>query len=64
VALIEHLRRTRVQGDASFLQQLDPLRAHEELVDDRFVRQALTEEGGPAVFGLPESLEREELIDP
>ena len=63
-ALIEHLRRTRVQGDASFLQQLDPLRAHEELVDDRFVRQALTEEGGPAVFGLPESLEREELIDP
>jgi len=63
-ALIEHLRRTRVEGDAGFLATLDPTAAHAELVDDRFVRQALDAEGGPAVFDLPETLTRSERIEP
>lgn len=63
-ALIEHLRRTKVEGDAAFLQALDPAQAHRELVADQFVRRALSQEGGPAVFGLPESLTRTERIDP
>lgn len=64
VALVEHLRRTQVEGDAAFLQALDPQQAHRELVDDRFVLQALEREGGPAAFGLPESLNRSERIEP
>ncbi|MBX6753658.1 MAG: ABC transporter substrate-binding protein [Thermorudis peleae] len=64
VALIEHLRRTRVEGDAGFLTTLDPAAAHAELVDDRFVRQALDTEGGPVAFDLPETLMRSERIEP
>ncbi|MCX7622257.1 MAG: ABC transporter substrate-binding protein, partial [Thermomicrobium sp.] len=63
-ALIEHLRRTRVEGEATFLETLDPARAHAELVDDRFVLQAVAAEGGPAAFGLPDSLTRSERIEP
>ncbi len=63
-ALIEHLRRTQVEGNARFLETLDPAQAHRELVDDRFVLHALAAEGGPAAFDLPESLQRSERIEP
>lgn len=62
--LVEYLRKTRVEGDATFLEQLGGEQAHRELVEDRFVRRALEQEGGPAVFGLPESLARTEQIAP
>ena len=33
-----------------------------DLVDDRFVREAITKVGGPRVFGLPDDLLRQETI--
>jgi hypothetical protein len=39
-----------VEGDTSFLSALDSGRAAEELVDDRFVLQAMDEMGGMAPF--------------
>ncbi len=63
-ALIEHLRRTQVEGSARFLETLEPAQAHRELVDDRFVLRALAAEGGPVAFDLPESLQRSERIEP
>lgn len=62
--LIDQLRKTVVDGDLSFLDGLDGDRAHRELVDDRLVRQAIDDNGGPAAFGLPASLERREEIAP
>ncbi|RRD30650.1 ABC transporter substrate-binding protein [Actinomyces bowdenii] len=46
-ALVDMLGRTGVEGDRSFLEGLDPARAHRELVDDAFVRAALERTGAP-----------------
>jgi NitT/TauT family transport system substrate-binding protein len=61
-ALVKGLRQTRVQGDAKFLDTLDPAFAARDLVDDRFVRKAIDAVGGPAVFGLPADYARQETI--
>lgn len=62
--LVRLLRETVVDGDASFLKTLDPSQAHTTLVDDRFARAAIASAGGPARFGLPESLSRIERVVP
>ncbi|MBF0697652.1 ABC transporter substrate-binding protein [Actinomyces bowdenii] len=45
--LVDLLGQTAVDGDRSFLEGLDPARAHRELVDDAFVRAALERAGTP-----------------
>lgn len=60
--LVRALLATKVEGDASFLARLDPAFVARDLVDDRFVREAITKLGGPRVFGLPDNLLRQETI--
>ena len=61
-ALVHALRQTRVEGDAAFLQTLDPAFVARDLVDTRFVTRAIQELGGPKAFGLPADLLRQETI--
>jgi NitT/TauT family transport system substrate-binding protein len=49
-------------ADNAFLQTLDPVAAATDLVDDRFVKQAINKLGGPAVFGQPLDWQRTEVI--
>lgn len=60
--LVRALRSTKVEGDAAFLQQLDPAFAARDLVDDRFVKAALAQVGGLAAFGAPAAFTRTETI--
>jgi NitT/TauT family transport system substrate-binding protein len=60
--LVRQLRETVVEGDASFLQDLDPAEAHRLLVDDRFARVAIDAAGGPEAFGIDPSFQRVERI--
>ncbi|MBS7325923.1 MAG: ABC transporter substrate-binding protein [Thiopseudomonas sp.] len=62
--LVELLKQTEVKGSTRFLQKLDPAQVARDLVDDRFVRQAIADVGGMGVFGLPDSFQREEIIQP
>lgn len=63
--LVEQLKTTVMEGDASFLKNLDPQQASAELVDDQFVRHSIAQVGGMAAFGLPEnSFTRQEIIAP
>ncbi|MGH2402704.1 MAG: ABC transporter substrate-binding protein, partial [Candidatus Limnocylindria bacterium] len=61
--LVRLLKETSVEGETGFLDELDPAAAHEQLVDDRFARQAIADAGGPAAFGIPDSLSRTERIE-
>lgn len=61
--LVEELKKTVVEGDNAFLQDLDPAEAHRMLIDDRFARQAIEAAGGAERFDIDPSLEREERID-
>ncbi|MNW05764.1 hypothetical protein D3C71_2020630 [compost metagenome] len=47
-------------GESGFLAALDPAHAARDLVDDRFVRNAIASVGGPSVFGIGENFERSE----
>lgn len=60
--LVTRLKSTLIQGDAGFLAGLDPERAAADLVDDRYVRQAIAEVGGMSTFGLAEGFARQEEI--
>ncbi|WP_224401327.1 ABC transporter substrate-binding protein [Pseudonocardia sp. ICBG1034] len=60
--LVEAMRDTVVDGDTSFLDGLDPAAVHADLTDDRFVRRSIALHGGPAAFGLPDSLTRTEDV--
>lgn len=60
--MVRFMGETVVDGDRRFLDRLDPARVHGELVDDRFVRNSITTLGGPAAFGLPDSLTRDEEV--
>ncbi|MDW8065816.1 MAG: ABC transporter substrate-binding protein [Anaerolineae bacterium] len=62
-ALVQALKQTAVEGEVDFLKELDPQWAARDLVEDRFVRRAIEEVGGPSVFNQPNSWEREEAID-
>ncbi len=60
--LVRELKATRLEGDTGFLERLDPAFVAKDLVDDRFVRKALADVGGPQAFGLPADLLRRERI--
>jgi len=60
--LVRAITQTKVEGDISFLQKLDPKFVAKDLVDDHFVRKAITAAGGPAAFGLPAGYTRSETI--
>jgi NitT/TauT family transport system substrate-binding protein len=60
--LVRAIGQTKVEGDTRFLAALDPKFVAKDLVDDRFVRKAITAAGGPAAFGLPANLLRTETI--
>ena len=60
--LVRRLKDTVVEGDRAFLTALDPAAATRELVDDRFVRKAVTAVGGLQAFGLPAEFTRHEVI--
>ncbi len=62
--LVELLKQTEVKGSTRFLQNLDPAFVARDLVDDRFVRHAIEQVGGMAVFGLAEQYTRTEVIQP
>ena len=61
--LVRRLKDTVVEGDRAFLMDLDPVAATRDLVEDRFVRTAVTAAGGPVAFGA-DSLTRTEVIAP
>lgn len=59
--LVRKLKTTLVSGRNDFLQALDPAFVANDLVDDRFVKKAILDNGGLATFGL-ESFTRQETI--
>lgn len=59
--LIVKLKETLVLGRNEFLGELDPSFVAKDLVDDRFVRNAIEQAGGPETFGLT-SFSRQETI--
>lgn len=61
-ALVSKLKTTAVQGNAEFLNGLDPAFVAKDLVDDRFVKSAIEQLGGPEVFGASQNYSRTELI--
>jgi NitT/TauT family transport system substrate-binding protein len=63
-ALVGEMGQAVVDGDRRFLDRLDPVRVHGELVDDRFVHRSIITHGGPSAFGLPASLTRVEEVHP
>ena len=60
--MIELLKQTQVEGERGFLAALEPRQVATDLVDDRFVRQALRQVGGLKTFGFPESFGRTEVF--
>ncbi|MHB0766174.1 ABC transporter substrate-binding protein [Stutzerimonas sp. NM35] len=60
--LVTRLKDTLILGENGFLDDLDPVAAARDLVDDRFVRNAIEAVGGLQAFGFPDSFEREEEI--
>jgi NitT/TauT family transport system substrate-binding protein len=61
-ALVKACQTTQFEADVPWLNSLDPAQVATELVDPSFVRQALSEVGGPQAFGLALDLNRTELI--
>ncbi|MEM8641586.1 MAG: ABC transporter substrate-binding protein [Cyanobacteria bacterium P01_G01_bin.54] len=61
-ALTQELKRTFIQDDIQFLNQLSPEQAVTDLVDDSFVRFALQQLGGGQSFDLPIELSRSEVL--
>jgi len=61
--LVRLLKETSVEGETGFLDELNPATAHAQLVDDSFARQAISDLGGPAAFGLTDGLSRTEQIE-
>ncbi|RRD91618.1 ABC transporter substrate-binding protein [Conchiformibius steedae] len=59
--LIELLQQTHLAGVNTFLQQLHPAAAAQELFDTRFVEQALKQQGLMSAFGL-QGWERQETF--
>ena len=58
-----HLKNTTVEADRGFLNQLDPVFAAQDLVDDRFVRKSIEAVGGLKKFGVDGAYTRQETID-
>lgn len=60
--LVKALKTTYVEGNAAFLEKLEPAFVAKDLVDDRFVKKALQQVGGLKAFGHGESFIRKEVI--
>ncbi|QNH77620.1 ABC transporter substrate-binding protein [Pseudomonas protegens] len=58
--LVKRLKDTLIEGDKGFLANLDPAHTAQDLVDERFVRNAIAAVGGLKAFGLADSFERSE----
>ncbi len=64
--ILSEMRRTRMEGNAEFLDSLDPDLAAADLVDESFVRKAIDAVGGPSRFpaiDIARPWDREEVID-
>lgn len=61
--LVELLKVTEVKGNRRFLEGLEPSFVAQDLVDDRFAKQAIEAIGGMQVFGQ-QGYQREEIIIP
>ncbi|MFT0531421.1 ABC transporter substrate-binding protein [Castellaniella hirudinis] len=61
--LVELLKSTYVMGENAFLQDLDPAFVAHDLVDDRYVRQAIEAQGGLAAFGIEGGYTRSETFE-
>ena len=62
-ALVRNLQRSRVDGERGFLDALDPVTAHGQLVEESLIRNAVESLGGPAAFGIEPGYVRAETID-
>jgi NitT/TauT family transport system substrate-binding protein len=60
--LVRRLKDTLIEADRGFLGSLDPIQAARDLVDDRFVKQAVQNAGGLSKFGYPDSYTRTETV--
>lgn len=61
--LVELLKTTQVRGDNGFLAKLEPSFVAQDLVDDRFVKQAIEKLGGMQRFGQA-GYSRQEVLAP
>ncbi len=64
--IVDQMKKTRVEGNTDFLSGLDAGRATAQLVDDSFVRRALDELRGQAVFDqgqIEKPFTREEFVE-
>lgn len=62
--LVRRLKETEVEGEAAFLDDVEPGFAADDLVSYEPVRSALEDAGGPSAFGRDENgYEREETIE-
>ena len=61
--LVRRLKDTLIEGDNAFLQTLDPAFAAKDLVDDQFVKRALSEVGGLPAFDMKDSFVLNEEIE-
>lgn len=60
--LVQQLKQMQFDQTPAFLADLDPNWAATDLVDDRFVKQAIAQLGGLSAFGQPDRYEREEWL--
>lgn len=60
--LVQMLQQTYIAGQHDFLAKLDPQTVAKELVDDRFVRQAILATQSQAKFHIPDSFTRQEIL--
>jgi len=64
--IVDQMKKTKVEGDNSFLSSLDTGAAAQELVDETFVRKAIDETGGVHVFNssnMEKPFTREEVVE-
>ncbi|MFZ5569841.1 MAG: ABC transporter substrate-binding protein [Thermodesulfobacteriota bacterium] len=65
--IVNAMKQTLMEGDATFLQSLDPDFAARDLTDLRYVTKAVLQAGGLAKFGQADPRnpwEREEIVSP
>ena len=64
--IVDQMKKTKVEGDTSFLSSLDTGAAAEELVDETFVRKAIDDMGGMHAFNnssIETPFTREEVVE-
>lgn len=58
--LVRQLQQMQFEQGSGFLADLEPTQVADELVDNRFVKQAILDLGGPELFGLNAQWQRSE----